>query len=81
MNVLDEEGPAPIQYDKRCRLQGMVDSYDLDGEGKDWPTALRAYAADCKRAAVAYRELVVELEAEEVLFLRLAHEAERKVTP
>jgi hypothetical protein len=58
------------------RLVGMIDCYDVDGEGESWPVAFRAYAADCRKSAAGYRELVAALDAEAALFDRLALVAE-----
>lgn len=57
-------------------VRGVVDCYDVDGEGDGWPAAFRAYAADCRKSAAQYRELVALLEREAGLFDRLALVAE-----
>lgn len=39
------------------RIQGIVDDYDLDGEGTCLTTALIAYAKDCRETAERYQKM------------------------
>lgn len=38
------------------RIDGQVDDYDLDGKGDTLASALDAYAADCRRAALSHQK-------------------------
>lgn len=60
----------------RCSVRGEVAEYDVDGGGESWPEAFRAYAADCRRSAAEYSELVAALNREAALFDELAKTAE-----
>lgn len=42
-------------------IQGRIHDYDTDGKGETWDDALTAYAADCRRAASNYQQLVEAL--------------------
>ena len=42
-------------------LQGMVDDFDVDGDGTCLVTVLIAYAEDCRKNAARYQEIAASL--------------------
>lgn len=59
-------------------LQGQVDEYDVAGDGECLVTALRAYAADCRKSAESYQHTAAALLVEATRAEAAATAAEEK---
>jgi hypothetical protein len=62
-------------------VNGTVDDYDVEGEGTCLCTALIAYAADCRRAALSHQRSAELLLDEAAAAERAATAAEVKGDP
>lgn len=51
----------PSEQHQPYALRGLVDDYDVDGEGTCLTTVLIAYASECRKAAGRYQEIAASL--------------------